>query len=97
MSETNRWQCARCGHSQGQMHPLKTWPNFFVAILNGTKAFELRRNDRGFECGDTLRLQEWNPETGEYTGREVLKHVTAILTKHEGLADGFVLMSLVPA
>jgi hypothetical protein len=93
----SRWQCARCGHGKGTLHELKTWPHFFSEILNGTKQFELRRNDRNFQCGDDLHLREWDPETREYTGREIFKHVAYITKKTEGLAEGFVLMGLVPA
>ena len=40
---------------------------------------------------------EQDPETGLPTGDWVAKHVVSIITKHEGLADGYVLMGLVPA
>ena len=53
----------------------KTWPKYFELILKGEKTYELRIAD--FECqpGDTLVLQEWDPETKEYTGREITKKV----------------------
>ena len=40
---------------------MKTWPEPFIAILDGRKRFEIRRNDRGFMVGDLLILQEWDP------------------------------------
>ncbi len=53
----------------------KVWPEYFEKILSGEKTYEYRLND--FECnqGDTLVLKEWNPQTGQYTGREVEKKV----------------------
>ncbi len=56
----------------------KVWPKYFQAILDGKKTYELRLAD--FECheGDTLILQEWNPETKTYTGREITKIVTYV-------------------
>lgn len=45
-------------------HELKTWPEFFRATLDGTKKFELRRNDRDYRVGDQLLLKEWNPQAG---------------------------------
>ncbi|HQR18034.1 MAG TPA: ASCH/PUA domain-containing protein [Gemmatimonadales bacterium] len=66
-------------------HDLKTWPVYFAAILDGSKTFEARKDDRNYAVGDTLRLREWDPPalahgwTGEYTGREVIKRVTYIL------------------
>ena len=95
-SPAREWSCAGCGKGRGTVHELKTWPIFFGSILDGKKSYELRRNDRGFDCGDTLVLREWNPETEQYTGREAMRHVASIITRHEGLADGFVLMGLVP-
>ena len=57
----------------------KVWPKSFQKILDGDKTFELRLDN--FECnaGDILVLREWNPETGEYTGRAVEKKVTYVL------------------
>ena len=44
--------------------------------------------------GDTLRLREWNPEDGAYTGREVSRVVTHILEWECWLRAGYVAMSL---
>ena len=56
----------------------KVRPEYFEKILSGDKNFELRLAD--FECqpGDVLFLREWNPETKEYTGREIKKQVTYV-------------------
>ncbi len=56
----------------------KVWPEYFQKILDGKKTYELRLAD--WECGegDILVLQEWNPETKEYTGREIEKEVTYV-------------------
>lgn len=43
-------------------HDLKIWPIHFARILDGTKTFEIRENDRYFQPGDTVTLQEWDPE-----------------------------------
>lgn len=64
-------------------HELKTWPQYFEAIANGVKTFEIRRNDRLFEVGDALRLREWEPAAGaplggSHTGRECTRHITYI-------------------
>jgi len=44
-------------------------------LKNGKKTFELRLNDFEINEGDTLVLKEWDPNTKEYTGREVEKTV----------------------
>jgi hypothetical protein len=78
-------------------HYLKTWPEYFAEIADGDKTFELRKNDRDFESGDVLVLQEWSPESKEYTGRETTKMVGYLLQGEFGLPDDICVMSLLPA
>lgn len=66
-------------------HELKVWPEFFEALADGSKPFEVRRDDRGYEVGDWLHLREWIKPSrdeidGTYTGREVHRQVTYILS-----------------
>lgn len=76
----------------GWVHELKTLSQHFEAIACGTKRFELRRNDRGFGVGDNLRLREYTGDA--YTERELTVRVTQILYEHDGLAPGYVCMSI---
>jgi len=78
-------------------HKLKTWPVFFQEVADGTKTFELRKNDRNFCIGDVLTLVEWDPQSQTYTGRVIHKAV-GYMTDGSGLgclADGWVAMSLI--
>lgn len=61
------------------IHDLKTWPEFFARLWDGSKTFELRKDDRGFSVGDRLKLREWNPESEEYSGREETRIISHIL------------------
>jgi ASC-1-like (ASCH) protein len=54
-------------------------PIYFNLVSAGKKRFELRVRDFDIKEGDTLILQEWDPETKEYTGRELTKKVGYIL------------------
>ena len=56
----------------------KIWPEYFEAIVSGKKKYELRLNDFVINEGDTLVLEEWDPKTQKYTGREVEKRVTYV-------------------
>lgn len=60
-------------------HALKTWPEHYQGIASGKKKFEVRKNDRPFEVGDTLILQEYNPDTKRYTGQESTFQISYIL------------------
>lgn len=61
-----------------RMMELKTWPVFFKALVDGTKTFEVRNNDRGFLVGDILILKEWDPDTEKYTGRVEKRRVSYV-------------------
>jgi len=42
-------------------HELKIWPQYFCRVADGSKTFEVRKNDRGFQPGDEVILNEWDP------------------------------------
>lgn len=42
-------------------HELKIWPRFFARVVDGSKPFEVRRNDMDFQTGDTVLLREYDP------------------------------------
>lgn len=82
-------------YQYGTWHELKVWPQYFNALINDIKKFEVRRNDRDFKQGDYLRLREWNPDTKEYTGAEVTRHVGFILQGGQfGIEEGFCVMGI---
>lgn len=60
-------------------HAVKSWPHLFEATLTGAKTHDLRRaDDRDYRVGDILRLQEFDPDTERYTGRELRVRITYI-------------------
>ena len=74
---------------------LKTWPEFFKDLANGTKTFEVRRDDRDFQPGDILLLREWDPVTEKHSGREVRRRITYRTPKGSPLArEGFVVFGI---
>lgn len=42
-------------------HELKIWPQYFCRVKDGSKTFEVRKNDRGFQPGDFVKLREYDP------------------------------------
>ncbi len=84
-------------------HELKVLPPYFDAVIDGRKTFEIRKDDRGFQAGDTVTLREYDPEykgfyqpeKDMYTGRTYnakIGYVTAYAQQH-----GYVVFSLTAA
>ena len=48
----------------------KCWSKWFEKFSSGERTFELRLADFNLETGDTLVMEEYNPETKQYTGRQ---------------------------
>lgn len=79
-------------------HQLKTWPGPFRAVLDGSKTFELRRDDRAYAVDDVLILKEYDPGKEctmpstcacRYTGRELRKVVTYRCATSEWIEGAF--------
>lgn len=81
--------------AESREHHLKTWPVYFRLVKSGAKRFEVRRDDRNFRAGDTLRLREWDPAASAYTGDVVRVRVTYVLGGGQfGVEPGNVVMSI---
>ena len=76
-------------------HELKILPEYYNAVREGRKRFELRKDDRGFAVGDRLHLRKWDP-AGGYTGEVIMTDITYILrgAPGYGLADGYCVLSI---
>lgn len=76
-------------------HCLKIWREYYIFVESGHMNFQLRKNDRDFEPGDILILQEWCPDSKEYTRKEVKVCVTYILTGGNfGLPDNLCILGI---
>ena len=53
----------------------KCWPEYFEQIISGKKKFEIRLADFDLKLGDILVLEEYNPQTNQYTGRSMKKQI----------------------
>lgn len=74
------------------IHQLKLSSKYFDDVQNGKKTFEVRKNDRGYNVGDILLLNEIN-EKNEYTGRAVKVKVTYFFSLF-GLASGYCVLGV---
>lgn len=79
-------------------HRLKTVQPYFSDIKSGKKPFEIRFNDRNYQIGDTLVLEEYDNTdlTTGYTGQVIRKSVIYVLQDCPlyGLKDGFCILGL---
>ena len=85
------------------VHQLKCWPIPFAAMRDGTKRFEYRKDDRNYQVGDVLHVNEWKPDNGpgmgafgQYTGEGDRYRVTYKLAGRFGVPDGFCVLSIEP-
>lgn len=84
----------RGGVKAPEVHEVKLLPEYYEAVLSGDKRFELRKDDRGYRVGDTLRLREWLNEG--YTLRVLDKQIVYVLRDNqcEGLRPGWCILGI---
>lgn len=79
-------------------HELKIWPAYFEAVWEGSKNFEIRKDDRPvkYEAGHLAVLREWDQRNvfgnqSGYTGREATVAITYVIRNAEqhGLVSGY--------
>jgi len=76
-------------------HEIKTWPTPFQASWVGDKPWELRLNDRNYKERDEVVLQEFDPDTGEYSGREIEGVIRLILKDPLfGVLEGYCIFTI---
>lgn len=80
-------------------HTLKTIDIYYDAVVAGEKTFEVRRNDRAFQAGDTLVLERID-DKGRYTSPFPSRHtakfrITYLLQGGQfGIEPGFCVLGL---
>jgi hypothetical protein len=83
-------------------HILKCESTFWGDVADGHKAFEVRKDDRGYRVGDTLCLKNWRSDrqgySHEFTGLQekvVMAHVGYLLYGGQfGIEPDFVVLGL---
>ena len=75
------------------IHALKIKPEYFKAVANLNKLFEVRKADRPFRVGDYLALNEID-DCGVYTGACILAKISYILDYPAYLQEGYVVLGL---
>lgn len=92
------------------IHVVKCNYEYFKLLKDGTKPFEVRKNDRLYEVGDHLAVNEFVPDDqhdpydmdsglrhtsgGYYTGDCLMYKITYILNDPQYCKDGMVILGL---
>ena len=75
------------------IHELKIKNEYLLAVIDGSKTFELRKDDRDYKVGDYLHLQGYY--NGKYNHLEAVKEITYIYRGGAyGLEKGFAILGL---
>ena len=77
-------------------HILKIKEAYYDAKLEGSKMFEIRHNDRGFQKGDTVSYKvEWSP--GQWTDPQGLYEITYVCLLYTSPSPRDGLLSRMPS
>lgn len=77
---------------ENKEHKLKIKSEHFSAVINKTKTAEIRYNDRNYQVGDILNLNEID-SLGNFTGNNCVVIVTHVLNNNQFLQTGYVMLS----
>lgn len=77
---------------ENKEHKLKIKSEHFSAVINKTETAEIRYNDRNYQVGDILNLNEID-ENGVFTGKNCTVIVTHVLNNNQFLQTGYVMLS----
>lgn len=75
-------------------HVLKVSPEEFEALVSHLKEFEIRKDDRNFQVGDTLELRERDPKKGRNTGKVIFRRIRYKIKGRFGLPPDICVMQL---
>ena len=76
-------------------HQIKTHSEYFQQVWDRKKLFEIRKDDRNYEVGDTLTLLDYNPETNTYNRRTISAEISYKLNGGNfGIENGFCALSM---
>lgn len=88
-------------------HVVKCWIPYFEAIDRGDKSFDVRRDDRGYQKGDTLVLEKYDGKHHRYVmdgynfsakPYRITRTITYVLTGGQfGIEPGYVVLALSPS
>lgn len=79
-----------------KVHELKIVPEYFRAVKEGKKKFEIRKNDLNFKVGEYIDLREYSGDKG-YTGNRLCLKIVYMIESDwfpQGLKDGYCVLGI---
>ena len=78
------------------VHELKCLAPFYDAMARGEKTFDVRKDDRAFQTGDTLNLRRVDANPGDYVHYPVLvcRIVYVLRGGQFGIEPGYVVLGI---
>lgn len=79
-----------------KVHELKIVPEYFRAVKERKKTFEIRKNDRNFKVGEYIDLREYSGDKG-YTGNRLCLKIVYMIESDwfpQGLKDGYCVLGI---
>lgn len=79
-----------------KVHELKIVPEYFRAVKEGKKKFEIRKNDRNLKVGEYIDLREYSGDKG-YTGNRLCLKIVYMIESDwfpQGLKDGYCVLGI---
>lgn len=80
------------GKADHKTHEVKIAVSYYGDIVSGKKRFELRKNDRGYKVGDSLKMLEF--KDGKHTGRTIDADIIYMLEDYTGLEEGYCILGI---
>ncbi|WP_435262946.1 DUF3850 domain-containing protein [Tenacibaculum sp. nBUS_03] len=73
-----------------QEHQLKILPQYFDRVKRGIKTFEVRYNDKDFQSGDKVSLNEWDMRKSKCSGNQIDIKITYVFKDSlDGIDTGY--------
>lgn len=73
-------------------HELKIYQEYFEAVKDGRKKFEIRKNDRDYKVGDILVLLEYDKYYEAFTGEKITVEISYMTDYAQ--QDGYVVLGI---
>ena len=80
------------GNTEHKQHEIKIAASYYEDVVSGKKGFELRKNDRGYKQGDSLKMLEF--KDGKHTGRTIDADIIYMLEDYTGLTEGYCILGI---